>query len=305
MRSPRTFLAAALLLALGCGVERPPLTVYNAAALGPPFRDALVAFADGVQPIGLQESAPSLDVLRKMTELGHNPDVLAVADRSLLPMLVVPAFADWYVEFGTNAMVLAYGPAARYADEISAENWWQVLLRPDVAVGRSDLRVDPSGYRADFSMQLAEAHYRVPGLADRLRAALPERNVRRAEADLSVLLQTGELDYGWTYESLAMAHGLRYLRLPREIDLSDPSLGDWYRQASVELPNPQGNPLLVRGEAIVFALTVPRSAPNHDQALAFVHFLLSARGGDVLQRSGFRPLSPPRFVGTAPSALRQ
>ena len=291
---------------VACGAPAPVLTVFNAAALGPPLREALAAAAGTPPRFTLaQESAPSLEVVRKLTELGQVPDLLAVADEALIPQFVVPAHADWYVRFGTNAMVLAYGPRARHADEITADNWWRVLQRPGVQVGRSDMRIDPSGYRADMVMQLAEAYYGVPGLADRLRAAIPERNVRRAEADLSAHLEAGELDYGWTYENLAIGHGLRYVRLPPEIDLSAPAQAARYATAQVSLPQGGGRPALAwRGAPIVFALTIPRAAPHPELARAVVRDLLSPAGAVALRRSGFRPLAVPEFVGAAPAAVR-
>ena len=297
----------ALLLALGCAPSRPTLTVFNAAALGPPFRDALRAFAGTPATFTpAQENAPSLEVVRKLTELGLVPDVLAVADEQLLRDLVVPQHAPWYVRFGTNALVLAYGPRARFADEIRTENWWLVLQRPGVQVGRSDMRVDPSGYRADMVMQLAEVHYGEPGLTSRLRATIPERNIRRAEADLSAHLEAGELDYGWTYENLAKAHGLRYVKLPPEIDLSVPAFADRYARAHVDIPMGDGKaPLTLRGAPIVFALTIPARAAQPVLAIAFVRYLLSPAGHAVLRQSGFSPLERPEWVGSVPAALSE
>lgn len=310
--STRSRLAFAALVGLSlilsaCG-EKPPeatLTVFNAAALGPPLRDALTAFGRKHPRVRVaQESAPSLEVVRKLTELGQVSDILAVADVALLPAFVLPKHADWYVQFGTNALVLAYGPRAHFAAEITSSNWWQVLQRPGVQVGRSDLRIDPSGYRADMAMQLAEGFYKQPGLAARLRATIPERNVRRAEADLSVQLELGELDYGWTYESLARAHGLQYVRLPNEINLSNPAEAARYATAVVTLPPAGGHaPVVLRGAPIIFALTVPRAAPNASLAQEFVRFLLSPEGGAVLRRSGFTPLPSPVFIGTVPKGL--
>jgi len=298
-----------LALAAGaCGTahEIPTLTIFNAAALGPPLREALNAFVESRQRIHVaQENAPSLEVVRKLTELGQVPDILAVADEALLPALVLPRFAHWYVRFGTNALVLAYGPRARHANEISTGNWWLVLQRPGVQVGRSDLRIDPSGYRADMVMQLAETFYREPGLTDRLRATIPDRNIRRAEADLNAHLEAGELDYGWTYESLAIAHGLQYVKLLPEIDLSDPRFADRYATATVALPEPGGRaPLRLRGAPIVFALTVPMNAPHAALALEFVRFLLSDEGRAAIRRSGLHPLDRAAFVGRVPNVLR-
>jgi len=299
--------AGAIILAgagLACAPDRPRLTAFNAAALGPPFRSALVAFAgDSIDVV--QENAPSLEVVRKLTELGQVPDLLGVADDALLDDLVLPAHADWYVRFGTNALVLAYGSRALHADEINADNWWRILQRPGVRVGRSDMRVDPSGYRADMAMQLAEIFYGEPGLTARLRATIPPRQVRRAEADLSAHLQAGELDYGWTYESLARAHGLQYVKLPPALDLSAPALASFYAQAKVELPGTGGAPpIRLTGAPIVFALTVPRQAPRRTLAEAFVRFLLSPAGSDILRASGFTPLPSPEWVGEPPAGLR-
>lgn len=281
------------------------LEVFNAASLGPPFRDALAEFGQqvkGLQPA--QHNAPSLEVVRMLTELGRVPDVLAVADHALLDSLVVPKHSDWYVLFGSNAMVLAYGPRSRYRDEITTDNWWEVVQRDDVEVGRSDMNIDPSGYRADMVMQLAERFYGRPGLTERLRARIPGRNVRRAEADLSALIEAGELDYGWTYESLARAHGLKYVNLPSAIDLSDAAADSSYRAAVVRLPATKSRPALeLRGAAIVFGLTIPRDAPHPNVAARFVSFLLSPAGQGVLRRSGFVPLSPPIFRGTPPAAV--
>lgn len=295
-----------LCFGLACAPAQTSLTVYNAAALGPPLRDALRAFAGTpARFVIAQENAPSLEVVRMLTELGLVPDVLAVADEQLLAEFVLPKHAEWYVRFGTNAMVLAYGPHARYAEEIRPDNWWQILLRPDVQVGRSDLRVDPSGYRADMVMQLAERFYAKPGLTERLRATIPARNVRRAEADLSAHLEAGELDYGWTYENLAKAHQLRYVKLPRQIDLSDPAFASDYAHALVEIPGGSGRqPLSLRGAPIIFALTVPTRAAQPALALEFVRYLLSPAGRETLRKSGFAPLAVPQWVGTRPTTLR-
>lgn len=307
MQSRILRLGRAALLVLGaCGEPEPTLTVFNAAALGPPFAEALRRFAGSPPAITVaQENAPSLEVARKVTQLGLVPDILAVADEQLLTDLILPAHATWFVRFGTNALVLAYGPRARFADEITTENWWRVLQRPGVQVGRSDLRIDPSGYRADMAMQLAELHYREAGLTARLRATIPERNIRRAEADLSALLEAGELDYGWTYENLARAHGLRYVKLPPELDLSVPALRDWYAQAVVTLPGTAStSALTLRGAPIAFALTIPTRAPNAALAHEFVRFLLSSAGHTTLTMSGFSPLATPEWVGKVPADLR-
>lgn len=292
-----------LLTACAGGDGTQPLVVFNAAALGPPFR----ALGDSLRgtPALLslqQENAPSLEAIRKLTDLGRVPDVLGTADIALFDALIVPDFSDWYVVFGTNALVIAYGPHSVGHEELARDTWHRVLLAPGVRVGRSDPVVDPSGYRTLMALQLAEAHYREPGLEARLLAAMPDRYVRHAEADLSALLQAGEFDYIWTYRNLARAHGLTFIELPPEVDLSEPSLAGWYAQASALIVNrATGDTLVLRGAPIEFAVTVPRTPPNPEGARAFVELLLSPQGNAVLRATGFDPIHPPRVVGSPPA----
>jgi molybdate/tungstate transport system substrate-binding protein len=277
------------------------LVVYNAGSLAAPFRDLLQAFAQrhpGVTVV--QESSGSLEAARKLTELNRIPDVLGVADYAVIPSLLVPRFAGWYLGFGRNAMVLAYSDRSTGAREISAANWWRILLRPGVRAGRSDPALDPNGYRTLMVYQLAERHYREPRLAARLLAASPPRYMRPKEADLVALLQAGELDYIWSYRSLAEVMRLPYVALPPEIDLSDPERAGDYARAVVRLPRlhrASTDSLEFRGEPIVYGLAIPRAAPNPAAAQAFVRFMLSPAGQAILRRNGFVVMDRPVVGG--------
>lgn len=299
---------AAIVLA-GCSSKaRPtPLVVFNAGSLAAPFRDLLAAFqADNPAAVPAQESSGSLEAARKVTELGKVPDVLAVADYAILDRLLRPAHASWQVMFARNAMVLAYTERSAGAGEVNGANWWQVLLRPDVRVGRSDPALDPSGYRALMVLQLAEKHYAEPGLAAKLMLAMPARYVRPKEADLTALLQAGELDYAWTYRSIAQTTGLRFVELSREIDLGDPALADAYAVARVMVPGAKragGEMLELVGEPIVYALTIPTAAPHPELAHAFVRFALSAVGRAIIERNGLVPIVPVVKSGEVPAEV--
>ena len=278
-----------------------PLVVFNAGSLAKPFSELLRAFKNThseVRPA--QENSGSLEAARKLTELGKIPDVLAVADYSVIPKLLVPRFAGWYALFARTAMVLVYTDQSLGAREITGQNWWQMLLRQDVRWGHSDPALDPAGYRTQMVFQLAEQHYRQPGLAARLRAAIPARYIRPKSADLIALLQVGELDYAWEYEAVARMHGLRYVELPPEVNLGEIRLAETYATASVRLPGAARagrDSVDFRGEPIAYALTIPAAAPHPRTAAAFVQFVFSPAGQAIIKANGFTVLEKPEVGG--------
>ena len=278
-----------------------PLVVFNAGSLAKPFSDLLRAFKTKHPDVApAQENSGSLEAARKLTELGKIPDVLAVADYGVIPKLLIPEFAGWYGLFARTAMVLVYTDESKGAKEINSTNWWQVLLRPRVRSGHSDPALDPAGYRALMVYQLAERHYRHPGLASRLAAAVPSRYIRPKSADLVALVQVGELDYAWEYEAIAKLHGLRYVTLPAEVNLGDTRLGSMYAEARVRLPGASGvggDSVEFRGEPIAYALTVPKAAAHPETAREFVRFAFSPEGQSILRANGFTVLEKPLLGG--------
>jgi molybdate/tungstate transport system substrate-binding protein len=282
-----------------------PLIVYNAGSLARPLKAVLDSFAVQAGVEVEQESAGSLETARKLTELHKTPDVIALADYNVFPQLLLPAHTTWYAAFARNRMVLAHTTRSRFASEMTPDNWWRILQRPGVETGRSDPRLDPNGYRTLIVFELAERHYHQPGLGDRLLRAVPSRNVRPKEVDLVALLQAGELDYIWSYESVAQAASLPYVRLPDEVNLGAPEDSALYARATVRVAGSGGtDSLTFRGEPIVYALSVPTAAPHPDLAARFVAFVLSPDGARILRSARLDVLDPPRFTGTGvPAAL--
>lgn len=273
-----------------------PLVVFNAGSLARPFAELLREFQRRhPRVVPQQENSGSVEAARKLTELGKIPDVLGSADYQVIEQLLMPSHTTWYATFARNAMVLAYSDRSTGASRIDSTNWWRIVLQPGTRTGRSDPALDPNGYRTLQVLQLAERHYAQAGLAASLLAAMPPRYMRPKEADLVALLQAGELDYVWSYRSIAIATRLKYVALPPAIDLSDPGMRETYAQASVRIPGAsrQGaDSLTLLAEPIVYALTIPTRAPHPELARAFVEFVFSPEGQAILTRNGFTVMKP-------------
>ena len=284
--------------------EEEALEVFNAGSLALPFHRLLQAFEQHNPGVTTrQESSGSLAAVRKLTELGRIPDILALADRNLFPQLLQPRYTEWYATFARNAMVLAASPYVAAGDR-AGRDWFDLLLAPDSRWGRADPGVDPAGYRTLMVFQLAERHYRRPGLAARLVDRGERRFVRPKSADLVALLQVGELDYAWLYSSVARVHGLPVIDLPAAINLSDPSLADEYRWATVKIPGRSAaaaDSLEVRGSPIELGLSIPAAAPHPDLAARFTSFVLSPEGQAILREGGLITVDPPVVYGPPPA----
>ena len=278
------------------------LSVMNAASITRPMRAVLDSFAARTGAKYELEPGASLEIARRLTELHRTPDVVLLADPEVFPQLLMPQYVRWYALFARNRIVLAYTASSRGAARINGENWRTVITQPGVEVGRADPNTDPSGYRTLLTMQLAEQHYGERGLFARLLAAAAERNIRPREADQVALLQTHELDYIWTYQNLAENDGLRFVKLPDEIDLGTPADSVAYSHAETRVVGRRrGDTLTMRGAAILFALTIPVEAENRALAERFVEYMLSADGRRVLRSQHLDALDRAISVGTRPT----
>ena len=268
------------------------ITLLVAASLADLFKKAKIEFEQkypGTEV--LIETGASLTLIRKVSDLQSAADVIVVADRALIPTHLVPKFADTSIDFLTEKIGLVVGEKAKYADRISADNWIEILMKPDVEFGVSDPMIAPVGYRAMMVWKLAEQHYQQPGLYQRLRTRLPQKNIRPNAVALLTLLKSGELDYIFDYPSLARQHGLRVIELPAQINLGDPRLADLYKTVSVEVPGTEpGVVKTIKGEPIVYSIAPLKAAPNPKMAHLFLEFMLKARGPALMAQLGMTPL---------------
>jgi molybdate/tungstate transport system substrate-binding protein len=249
----------------------------------------------------LREAGGSTKMARMISELGKPADIMASADFKVIDKTLIPAHADWNIRFATNQLVLCYTAGSRYADQIKADNWYEILQKKDVVWGHSDPNLDPCGYRSLMVLQLAEKFYRQPGLYDRLIANRPEKNVRPKSVELVSMLKTGNMDYAWEYLSVAIQHELKYLTLDDHINLGNYQFDDFYKQAQVKVTGKKPGEWISRtGQSVTYGITLIKDAPNPAGATRFLEYLLSGDGGlKVLKEMGQPPFTPCRVTSQA------
>ena len=224
--------------------------------------------------------------------------MLASADYKVVANLLMPEFADFNIRFAFNEMVIAYTDKSRYSDEVSVRNWHEILLREQVRFGRSDPDTDPCGYRSLMVFQLAQKHYAVGGLAEKLAQKDHGKYIRPKETDLLALLEVGEIDYLFIYRSVARQHGLKMILLPEEINLKSPAFTDLYHTAAVKVSGKKpGEFITIKGEPMVYSVTIPKSAPNPQMAQAWVALLLSPKGRAIMENNGQPCMTPAQADG--------
>jgi len=285
------------------------LSVFFAASLDQVLAEMKTAFEQAHPGVQVRAEASGSQVAaRKVSEYGRTADLVLTADWEVIEALLRPAHAAWNIGFASNEIVLAYRESSRYAAEINADNWPEVLLRKEVRVARLNEDLAPLGYQTLLLWKLAERYY-APLLAGRpLHDALKQRasgNLVRADV-LDVLPLLGpEVDYTFTFRSVAQAHHLPFIELPPEINLSDPAQAKRYAQVSTTYHNGTET-VQVTGQPIVYGATIPAGAPNAPAAESFLALLLGPTGRKILQGQGFRPLVPARCRGiqAVPPALR-
>ncbi len=288
------------------------LRVFHAGSLTIPFEEIKKQFESSYDVDVHLEPHGSAEAISQIIELHKTADILASADYSLIPKMMFPEYADWYIQFARNEMVLAYTAESNHASEINENNWYKILSRPDVRFGFSNPNLDPCGYRAVMVLQLAEIYYNNPTIFDNLIAAntdisvtgendnylieVPEDlnpNTEKLEiSDKSIGLLTKlkghGIDYAFEYRSVATQSGFKFLELPNEINLASIEQENTYKQVREQLANGK----IVTASPIVYGVTIPRNAVNENLAIKFIILLITERGQEVFENCGQPPIVP-------------
>jgi len=346
LRIASIILALTLLVTvLGCapqGGETPAtgtLKISHAGSLAVPFEDLKAGFEKEHPGVDIVfESGGSAEIISRaiaQEQAGEAPpNIIASADYKLIPdRLYGDSYADWYIAFARNMMVLCYRDGAPGSDAIAGGTraWYDVLRNEPVSYGHSDPDADPCGYRTLLVAQLAQKYYHdeaaefgltpdpsADGLYDALipgtehergrvggtseaRPSGSEEVVSKKSVDLIVALETGDLDYAFEYRSVAVQHELNFIELDDQINLSKTNaelsgVEDFYKEASIEIIKEAGPPPTYSakyGGAIVYGITIPLHAENKELAAEFIEFLLSDLGKQVMEVENGQPFIEP------------
>jgi molybdate/tungstate transport system substrate-binding protein len=107
--------------------------------------------------------------------------------------------------------------------------------------------------------------------------------VRGASVELLALLESGDLDYAFEYESVILQHGLNLLALPPEINLGVEGVDysgvevllDFQRFATVKP--------IFRGYQIGYGITIPGNSVHPEEAALYIAFLLNPEGRAIME----------------------
>jgi len=281
------------------------IIIFNAGSLTMPLAQMEKEFEAQYPGVDvLREAAGSQKCARKISDLKKPCDIMASADYKVIDKLLIPNYADWNIRFATNQLVLCYTDKSKYAGEVNDKNWYEILAREGVIWGHSDPNLDPCGYRALMVLQLAEKYYKKPGLYDKAVANRPKENIRPKSVELVSLLQTGNMDYAWEYLSVAVQHALKYILLPDEINLGNYQFDEFYSQAVVKVTGKEpGTFMDMKGGSVTYGITLIKSAPNKEGAIAFLKYMLNPEGGlKILKDQGQPPFVPCRVPTQAMKA---
>lgn len=235
----------------------------------------------------LRQSGGTLFLIKKIREFNQKTDLIFTADTLAIKKLT-SEYANWYIQFGRDRIVLAYADKSKYSKEINNKNWFRILARKDVRYGYADLDLSALGYRTFLTWQLADMYYKTKinnqSIYDFLKGSTSLENILPDAQEVLNLLESGSLDYAFVYESGAQARNLKYVQLPKEIDLGSPEFTELYKKATVEVSfKNKTEKEIIHGMPITFGVTILQNASNPKGALEFIKFFLGPQGQTILR----------------------
>ncbi|MFB6109450.1 MAG: substrate-binding domain-containing protein, partial [Halodesulfurarchaeum sp.] len=185
-----------------------------------------------------------------------------------------------------------YTKDSKGADEISKDNWWEVLSQDGVSIAHADPALDPGGYRAVMAQQLGAIPFNGSKLYDDATYEKLRKNSvvpTGTESKLTAQLKSGKFDYAIYYQSLASTADMPWIDLQPQVDLSK-ATGEYanhYAKAKVETDSGT-----FVGAPIAYGMTVPSVAESPKLGARWVEYFATDPGQKILKTKGLQPVSP-------------
>ena len=205
------------------------------------------------------------------------PSSPAVIDQDLIGKKIAGTDKDaatWYVVFSANEMVVITAKGNPLGIKQASD-----LARPEVKLARVTGTSDLATGRTIEFLKRATTQEGKPDLAQKILDAAPADPAKPTGVPDTVnAVKEGRANAGIVYRSAAVAArgDVDMVRFPEDVNLS---------------------------EAIRNAATVPGTARNPAEALAFVRFLLSPEAKAILADTGQPPVVPPIRKGAVPPEM--
>jgi len=296
---PKGYRLRSLVLALLVISLAYSLTVFSAGSLSVPLRQVALIYQSKFHEHVYFEFSGSVQAVRKIVDLGRCPDLLFVADYSLIPTMMP---SQWVVGFASNLMTLTFSKPE--IGDALRKDWIGTLLTHTFA--HSNPNMDPAGYRSLGVLALASfKDSRALKVLERINGIKVSKigenitiyvypNVRSGNGviirdksvDLIPMVKSGLVDLAFEYKSVAVQHGLRYHILPNCCNLGDTKEARFYARVRIVLMagTPKAKEIVLK--PIVYGVTIPTCAPHPSSALKFFQLVLGSEGRKVFEANG-------------------
>ena len=296
-RSFAAALGAAFTLgaASAAGAAEPVLAVAYAGSMGALMDRALGPAIERQAHVQFQgRGAGAYALAHLLADRKVRADVFVSITPGPIEVLRKAGLVDVAVPVASTQMVIAYSPdgphAAAFRDAAAGRlPWYEVLRRPGVRFGRTDPTTDPQGRNIVFAMLLAQEYYHQPGLAAALLGDY-QHNAAQIFAEPSLLsrLQSGQIDASSGYLSAVLSHKLPYIKLPAQINLSDPAMQrDWYGRVHFTITGADGRPQQLSTQPLVFYAALLKNAADAQSGRAFIELMQGAQGRKMFAEYGY------------------
>ena len=308
---------------VGCGRSPEPqktLVIFHHGSPTPAIEAAEKVFTSAYPDVKvLREKDDALANMRKVTDLGKNADIVYTDDYSIIPPVMFPKFANFWIRYAHDEMTIAYADNSKYSGEINRGNWYEILSKKDVKWGIADPNAGPDGYFSLGQIMLSNGYYKKKIFEDLVMAntaiRMTQQNgeytvdcpenlspksskviVRPDPETLYPMILAGDIDYAFGYMGSVIGEGpagIRTVSLPPQINLSDLSLVPTiYNHVHINLfsDRPERS-ISIRLGAKANGLTIPLNAKNKEAAANFLEIFLSAVGQNALRRVHITPLA--------------